>query len=121
MLSFQPTWHQLKTVQSLNYLADLMRLQPEEMEQTRMWEMLGLGEFGLQQVNMLTDQLPQTEQSQAAELKIEMEQILSLVKDQMIDGEKDEALGLDRSTDDVAFKPCLGIECVTQCRWHKWH
>ncbi len=54
-LSFQPTWHQQKAAQSLNYLADLTKQQPGEMEQTRAWEMLGLGEFGLQQLNLLTD------------------------------------------------------------------
>ncbi len=44
-LSFQPTWHQQKAAQSLNYLADLKQ-QPGEMDQTRAWEMLGLGDFG---------------------------------------------------------------------------
>ncbi len=55
ILSFQPTWHQQKAAHSLNYLADLMKQQPGEIEQTRTQEMLSLGNFGLQQVNLLMD------------------------------------------------------------------
>ncbi len=42
-LSFTPTWHQQKAAQTLNYLADLMKQQPGEMEQTWAWEMLRFG------------------------------------------------------------------------------
>ncbi len=59
-LSSMPTWHQQRAAQSLNYLADLMKQQPGEMEQTRVWEMLGLGDFGPQQVNLPMDVLPQS-------------------------------------------------------------
>ncbi len=34
-LSFMPTWHQQRAAQSLNYLADLKKQQPGEMDQTR--------------------------------------------------------------------------------------
>ncbi len=54
-LSFQPAWHQQKAAQSLNYLVDLMRQQPVEMKQTWAWETLSLGDFSLQQVNLLMD------------------------------------------------------------------
>ncbi len=60
MLNFQPTWHQQRAAQSLNCLADLMKQQPGEMEQTRAWETLGLGDFGPQQVNLLTELSPQS-------------------------------------------------------------
>ncbi len=60
MLSFTPTWHQQKAAQMLNYLVDLMKQQPGEMDQSRAWQTLGLGDFGLQQVNLLMELLPQS-------------------------------------------------------------
>ncbi len=103
-LNFQPTWHQQKAAQSLNYLADFMKHQPGEMEQTRAWETLSLGEFGLEQLNLLVDHSPSTMHDQILEVEADPDPAPGLVTDPIVEEETDEAPGLEECTDEVEFE-----------------
>ncbi len=102
-LSYQPTWHQQKAAQSLNYLADLMKQQPGKMEQTCAWEILSLGDFGLQQVNLLMDCLPSLLHDQILEVDVDvdMDPPSGLVADPIVKEEDDDAIGIEVCIDEV--------------------
>ncbi len=64
-----------------------------------------MGEFGLQQVNLLVDQSLSMLHDQVLEVEADTEPPPGLVADPVIEEEIDRALGTEECTDEVEFEP----------------